>query len=112
MLRVFTLVPYLWLLVLFLVPFGIVLKIAFSDYAISIPPYTPQLDLAAGWEGLKAFFAALDGENFTFLTEDDQQALFTSIHPDQDSLQFKFLAYLSFGLLLSLTLESMLELQA
>ncbi len=71
MLRLFTLIPYVWLLVLFLVPFGIVLKIALSDIAIAIPPYTPTLDLAAGWEGIKGFFAALDGENFTFLTEDD-----------------------------------------
>ncbi len=70
MLRLFTIIPYAWLLVLFLIPFGIVLKIALSDYAISIPPYAPTLDLAAGWEGIKTFFAGLDGENFTFLTED------------------------------------------
>ncbi|WP_294619230.1 ABC transporter permease subunit [uncultured Roseovarius sp.] len=64
-------VPYLWLLALFLVPFIIVLKISLSDYALSIPPYTPKLDFAAGWEGIKAFFSALDFENFTFLTTDD-----------------------------------------
>lgn len=64
-------IPYLWLLALFLVPFGIVLKIALSDYALSIPPYTPTLDISGGWEGLEAFFAALDFENFVFLTEDD-----------------------------------------
>ncbi|MEM8803902.1 MAG: ABC transporter permease subunit [Pseudomonadota bacterium] len=69
--RLFTLIPYGWLLVLFLVPFGIVLKIALSDYAISIPPYTPTFDFASGWEGITAFFAALDFENFIFLTEDD-----------------------------------------
>ena len=69
--RLFTIVPYLWLLVLFLVPFLIVLKISFSDYAISIPPYTPTLDLAEGWNGIKSFFADLDFENFVFLTEDD-----------------------------------------
>ncbi|MGR3514963.1 MAG: ABC transporter permease subunit [Paracoccaceae bacterium] len=45
MLRLFTAIPYVWLVVLFLVPFGIVAKIALSDYAISIPPYTPTLDL-------------------------------------------------------------------
>ena len=64
-------VPYLWLLALFLVPFLIVLKISLSDIALAIPPYTPTLDLSAGWEGIKAFFAALDFENFWFLTEDD-----------------------------------------
>lgn len=70
--RRFTLivVPYLWLLALFLVPFIIVLKISLSDIALAIPPYTPTLDLAAGWQGFKDFFAELDFENFIFLTED------------------------------------------
>ncbi|WP_347313594.1 ABC transporter permease subunit [Defluviimonas sp. SAOS-178_SWC] len=62
--------PYLWLLVFFLIPFVIVLKIALSDYAISIPPYTPTLDLSAGWEGITRFFSELDFENFTFLASD------------------------------------------
>lgn len=64
-------VPYLWLMALFLVPFGIVLKISLSDIALAIPPYTPTLDLSAGWEGIKSYFSQLDMENFTFLTEDD-----------------------------------------
>ncbi|WP_425039893.1 ABC transporter permease subunit [Primorskyibacter sp. S187A] len=65
------LVPYLWLLGLFLIPFLIVLKISLSDPAIAIPPYTPTLDLSGGWAALRAFFAGLDFENFVFLTEDD-----------------------------------------
>ena len=65
------LVPYLWLLALFLVPFLIVLKISLSDIALAIPPYTPTLDLSTGWQGVKDFFAALDLENFEFLTTDD-----------------------------------------
>jgi len=64
-------VPYLWLLALFLIPFLIVLKISLSDIAVARPPYTPQLDLAEGWAGLKAFFVELDFENFVFLTTDD-----------------------------------------
>ncbi len=64
-------IPYLWLLLLFLVPFGIVLKIALSDYALSIPPYAPQLDLSSGWTAIKEYLAALDLENFVFLTEDE-----------------------------------------
>ena len=64
-------VPYLWLLGLFLVPFLIVLKIALSDIALSIPPYTPQLDFGSGWGGIRDFFAELDLENFFFLTSDD-----------------------------------------
>ena len=69
--RIFTIVPYAWLLVLFLIPFGIVLKISLSDYAISIPPYAPTLDLSAGWQGIRDFFGGLDFENYVFLTEDD-----------------------------------------
>ncbi len=64
-------VPYLWLFLLFLVPFGIVFKISLSDYAISIPPYTPTLDLATGWAGFKTFLSELDFENYVFLTDDD-----------------------------------------
>ncbi|HQU67170.1 MAG TPA: ABC transporter permease subunit [Albidovulum sp.] len=64
------LTPYLWLGFFFLVPFIIVLKISLSDYAISIPPYTPLLDLSAGWTGLREFFNGLDFENFSFLADD------------------------------------------
>ncbi|SIS55976.1 putrescine transport system permease protein [Roseivivax lentus] len=64
-------VPYLWLLLLFLVPFLIVLKISLSDIALAIPPYTPTLDVSAGWQGIREFFAALDFENYVFLTTDD-----------------------------------------
>ena len=64
-------IPYIWLVALFLVPFGIVLKISLSDIALAIPPYTPTFDISSGWEGLKNYFSNLDIENFTFLTEDD-----------------------------------------
>jgi len=64
-------IPYLWLLLLFLVPFGIIFKISLSDIALAIPPYTPTLDLNEGWSGLRDFIANLDWENYIFLTEDD-----------------------------------------
>ena len=64
-------IPYLWLLALFLVPFLIVMKISLSDLAIAIPPYTPTLSLSDGWQGIKDFWAALDIENYIFLTEDN-----------------------------------------
>lgn len=64
-------VPYAWLLALFLVPFLIVLKISLSDIELSIPPYTPQLDLSKGWEGLTDWASQLDLENFWFLADDD-----------------------------------------
>ena len=69
--RILVGVPYFWLLVLFLVPFGIVLKISLSDIAIAIPPYTPTLDLSEGWAAVRAYFAELDMENYVFLTTDD-----------------------------------------
>jgi putrescine transport system permease protein len=65
------LLPYLWLLALFLVPFVIVLKISLSDIALAIPPYTPTLDFSEGWRGIRDFFTGLDLENFVFLTTDD-----------------------------------------
>ncbi|MGH1411881.1 MAG: ABC transporter permease subunit [Pelagimonas sp.] len=63
-------IPYLWLLALFLVPFVIVFKISLSDAAIARPPYLPLLELSEGWSGIKEFFAELDFENYTFLSED------------------------------------------
>ena len=59
-------IPYAWLCALFLIPFVIVLKISLSDIALAIPPYTPTLA-----DGLAAFFAGLDFENFAFLASDD-----------------------------------------
>ena len=38
-------VPFLWLLVFFLGPFLIVLKISLSDTAVAQPPYLPTPDL-------------------------------------------------------------------
>ncbi|MFC4218340.1 ABC transporter permease subunit [Pseudophaeobacter arcticus] len=68
--RRFTLiaVPYLWLLVLFLVPFVIVFKISLSDVALDRPPYTPHFDWATG---IWTFLSELDFENFVWLTQDD-----------------------------------------
>jgi putrescine transport system permease protein len=63
-------VPYAWLFAFFLVPFLIVLKISMSQTAIAQPPYTPVLDLAGGWQGLKAFIAALSLENYQLLGSD------------------------------------------
>ena len=62
--------PYVWLLVFFLAPFLIVLKISLSQSAVALPPYTPQLDLAAGWHGVTAFFAALWLDNYVLVGSD------------------------------------------
>jgi putrescine transport system permease protein len=68
--RLVVLVPYLWLAIFFLVPFLIVVKISLSHTAIAQPPYLPVLDLAAGWEGIKAFIAGLSLENYAFIGSD------------------------------------------
>ena len=60
------LVPYLWLLFLFLVPFLIVFKISLSDLALAIPPYAPTFE-----DGIAEMLRQFDFENFVFLTEDD-----------------------------------------
>lgn len=60
-------VPYIWLGVLFLVPFLIVLKISLSDPAVAQPPYRPVFE----WSDIAGFFSSLDFENFTLLVEDD-----------------------------------------
>jgi len=63
-------IPYLWLIVLFLAPFLIVVKISLSATAIAMPPYEPALDFSAGfgalWEQIKEF----SFDNYVFLTED------------------------------------------
>jgi len=65
--RVTILVPYLWLLAFFLLPFFIVLKISFSVPAIAQPPYTPVWDsLGAAWDHL----TSLDFGNYAFLFSD------------------------------------------
>ena len=56
-------VPYLWLLVFFLAPFAIVLRISFADPLIGQPPFTPFYDEAQGIQ--------LTADNYRFLTEDD-----------------------------------------
>jgi putrescine transport system permease protein len=63
--------PYLWLLVLFLAPFAIVLKISLSDTTIAQPPYEPLLDLSLGWRGVTEWWAGLDFENYALLFEDE-----------------------------------------
>jgi putrescine transport system permease protein len=64
------LLPYTWLLVFFLVPFLIVLKISLSDTVVAQPPYQPVLDLSQGWHGIVEFLSGLDFESFTWLLED------------------------------------------
>ena len=59
--------PYLWLLLFFLVPFAIVLKISLSTQVIAQPPYTPLLE----WVGDSYLTLKLNLSNFMFLFQDD-----------------------------------------
>ena len=59
--------PYAWLVLFFLVPFLIVLKISLAESVIGIPPYTPLLD--SGWQ------PQLSGESYRRLVSDDLYAL-------------------------------------
>ena len=68
--RAVILVPYLWLAIFFLAPFVIVLKISLSQSVLAQPPYTPVLDLTAGWQGLKEFAAQLSLDSFRLLASD------------------------------------------
>ncbi len=68
--RLVIIVPYLWLLVFFLIPFIIVFKISLSQTAIAMPPYTPVLDLSNGWAGLMAGLQELNFDNYVWLTGD------------------------------------------
>jgi putrescine transport system permease protein len=68
--RVAILAPYAWLVAFFLAPFLIVVKISLSQTAIAQPPYMPVFDPAAGWEGLKEFFAALSSDSYLMIAAD------------------------------------------
>jgi putrescine transport system permease protein len=63
-------VPYLWLVLFFLVPFLLVLKISLSQTAVAQPPYTPVLDLNAGWNGVKTFLGGLGLDSYSLLASD------------------------------------------
>ena len=60
-------VPYVWLILFFLAPFFIIVKISLSDTAIAMPPYTPVFD---GFASIGDYISQLDFENYIFLTQD------------------------------------------
>lgn len=41
-------IPYVWLLLFFLLPFAIVAKISFAEYRLGLPPYTALVEWAEG----------------------------------------------------------------
>lgn len=60
-------IPYLWLLVFFLLPFVIILKISLADPVIAQPPFTPTFDAAGG--------LSVTIDNFLFLLTDKLYAI-------------------------------------
>jgi putrescine transport system permease protein len=68
--RLVILVPYLWLLFFFLIPFFIVFKISLSTTAIAMPPYTPVLGMGDGISGLMSQISEFSFDNYLWLTQD------------------------------------------
>ena len=64
--RVAVLVPYFWLLLFFLAPFVIILKISFADPVIASPPFSQLIERAA--DGAAQLRATLD--NYRYLFQD------------------------------------------
>ncbi|MDH3408635.1 MAG: putrescine ABC transporter permease PotH, partial [Gammaproteobacteria bacterium] len=65
--RVTIAVPYLWLLVFFLLPFAIILKISLADPVIAQPPFTPTFDEQGS--------LSITADNFLFLLTDKLYAV-------------------------------------
>ena len=68
--RLIIAVPYFWLLVFFLVPFFIVLKISLSQPMIAIPPYLPVFSWQDGIGGFIQKLGALSLDNYLWLAGD------------------------------------------
>ena len=62
--------PYAWLLVFFLAPFALVLKISLSQAALSQPPYAPVLDWSDDLRTLFEKLSSLSVESFRGLFGD------------------------------------------
>jgi len=63
--------PYFWLLLFFLAPFAIILKISVADPIVGLPPFTPLIDWAAqGWDRIHVTV-----DNFLFLFQDRYYAV-------------------------------------
>ncbi len=66
-----TSIPYLWMLVFFLVPFFIVLKISFSSSEIAQPPYAPAFDFMTDtWNDTLEKLLTLTSDNYSRLFQD------------------------------------------
>ncbi len=69
--RFAAILPYVWMLLFFLVPFGFVLKISLSQTAIAQPPYLPTFGLGMDGASWTAALGLLSFENFRLLLSDN-----------------------------------------
>lgn len=60
-------IPYLWLLIFFLAPFAIILKISVADPIMAQPPFTPAFGDAGGLQ--------ISADNYAFLLTDKLYAI-------------------------------------
>ena len=60
-------IPFVWLLIFFLIPFFIVLKISFAEYILASPPFSTLFRIAE----TGAMYMTLIFDNFLYLWEDD-----------------------------------------
>jgi putrescine transport system permease protein len=68
--RFVIIVPYVWLVIFFLIPFLIVLKISFSEPATAIPPYLPVFSWGDGFSGWLAKISEFSLSNYQWIAED------------------------------------------
>lgn len=68
--RLVILIPYLWLLVFFLIPFAIVFKISLSMTATAMPPYLPVYSPDDGLSGFIGKLRELSFDNYLWLLDD------------------------------------------
>ncbi len=68
--RLVAIIPYAWLVALFVVPFLIVIKISLSTALVAQPPYTPVLDLTVGLAGVLDQVRQFTFDNYLWLTQD------------------------------------------
>jgi putrescine transport system permease protein len=61
-----TAIPFGWLLLFFLIPFLIVLKISFSDLRFGLPPYAPLME----WTSEGLLIIKINLTNYTFIVTD------------------------------------------
>lgn len=63
-------VPYAWMLVFFVLPLAIIVRLSLSQSVVGQPPYEPRFDPAQGLSGLADFVRQLSFENYALILSD------------------------------------------